>query len=112
MAHARQSGIAGGGCSGQVVDDCGHAGPPGRLVTSDHPIGRRLARAWLSMGSGGMLLFLSYGVFMLDRGAVSSVVAWVAGLGGVLVARGGHVVSRTERSLRAVAALPPARVVR
>jgi hypothetical protein len=74
----------------------------------------RLARAWVSLGCGGIILFLAFGILVAHHDAWSSVAAWTAGLGGALVLRGVRVVSKTRRNLLAVAAqaaLPAARIV-
>ncbi|HET7501802.1 MAG TPA: hypothetical protein VFK02_12380 [Kofleriaceae bacterium] len=72
----------------------------------------RLARAWISLGTGGLTLFLASTVFAL--GGRYATFAWLASLGGTLLFRGLRVVSRPRRhliQLAARAALPAARVV-
>jgi hypothetical protein len=80
------------------------------LVAVHSPLANQLARAWIGLGGGGLLLFLSYGALACGSGA------WlgVAGLGAGLIMRGFRVVSATRTHLLTAAsqaALPPARVL-
>jgi hypothetical protein len=92
-----------------VLCDCGS--PFGQeLAIVPGPLGHRLVRAWLSLGCGGVILLVACAVALGQM-------TWFAplvGLGGLLVLRGGRVVSRTGVNIldaAAQAALPPARVV-
>jgi hypothetical protein len=75
-------------------------------------VSHRLARAWISLGTGGLTVFLASTVFALGGHYVTF--AWLASLGGTLLVRGFRVVSKPRRQLiqlAARAALPAARVV-
>jgi hypothetical protein len=78
------------------------------------PATDRLARAWLSLGCGGLILLLAYAL-ALGHFALSGAALWFAGLGATLMVRGGRVVSRTgvhRLETTSPTALPPARVIR
>lgn len=84
------------------------------LVAMTGPIAHRLARAWLSLGVGGLIMFLAY-TLALGHVAWSGATMWCVGLGGMLMMRGGRVVSRTAPHLLEAAnqaALPSARIIR
>jgi hypothetical protein len=84
------------------------------IATLHNVVAHRLARAWVSMGCGGLVLFLASSILAANHYAWSSVAAWTVGLGGTLVLRGLRVVSKTGRDLLLIAAraaLPPARIV-
>ena len=84
------------------------------LVEMPGSVAHRLARAWLSLGVGGLILFLAY-TLALGHVAWSGATMWCVGLGGVLMMRGGRVVSRTAPHLLEAAnqaALPSAKVIR
>jgi len=79
--------------------------------TLSSPIAHQLARAWLSIGVGGLTLFLAYTLALGHVGATM----WCASLGGLMMVRGGRVVSRTGAHLLEAANqadLPSARIVR
>src|SRR5688500_7165851 len=103
-----------GGTADAGAERCDCGSPVGReLMNLPGPLARRLARAWLSLGCGGLILFLTYAV-ALGHVTWSSVSLWLAVFGGWLMLRGGRVVSKEGVNLldaAARAALPPARVV-
>jgi hypothetical protein len=74
----------------------------------------RLVRAWLSLGTGGMLLFVSAMFLAGSPHHVPATALGVAGLGAALALRGSRVVKQTRRDLLVAAAnnaLPAARIV-
>ena len=74
-------------------------------------VAHRLARAWVSLGCGGLILFTASTILAAHY---SWVVASIASVGGALVVRGLRVVSKTRRNLLVIAqraALPAARIV-
>lgn len=84
------------------------------IATLHDAVAHRLARAWVSLGCGGLVLFLASSILAANHYAWSSVAAWTVGLGGALVIRGLRVASKTRRDLLLIAAraaLPAARVV-
>jgi hypothetical protein len=92
---------------------CGVA-PGEDIATLRGVVAHRLARAWISLGSGGLILFLACSALAANHHAWSTAAAWAAGLGGALIARGLRVVSKTRRNLLEIAAgaaLPAARVI-
>ncbi|HEU4729506.1 MAG TPA: hypothetical protein VFT22_16510 [Kofleriaceae bacterium] len=96
-------------------DPCDHGEigvAPGHELSLRTAVSRRLARAWISLGAGGMTVFLASTVFAL--GGHYGTFAWLASLGGALLFRGARVVSMPRRQLiqlTARAALPAARVI-
>ena len=96
------------------VERCDCRSSDGReLMNLPGPLAHRLARAWLSLGCGGLILFLTYAL-ALGHVTWSGVTLWLAVFGGWLMLRGGRVVSKEGVNLldaAAQAALPAARVV-
>jgi hypothetical protein len=96
------------------LDRCACGSPYGAELTAmTGPHAQQLTRAWLSLGLGGLSLFL-VSALTLGHMAWSSLATCIAGLGGLLVVRGARVVSKTGAHLLAagsLAALPPARVM-
>jgi len=88
--------------------------PGEELGSLRHVVAHRLARAWVSLGCGGLVLFVTTSVLAASHHLWSTVVGSLFGLGGVLVVRGLRVVSKSRRELLLIAAqtaLPPARIV-
>jgi len=96
------------------VERCACGSPFGQeLTVMQGPEGKQLTRAWLSLGIGGLSLFL-VSALTFGEMAWSSVATCITGLGCLLVIRGARVVSKTGANLLGSAvleALPAARVV-
>ena len=96
------------------VERCACGSPYGQeLTTVTGPPGEQLTRAWLSLGIGGLSLFL-VSALTFGEMAWSSAATCIAGAGLLLVIRGARVISKTGTSLLgtvALEALPAARVV-
>jgi hypothetical protein len=88
------------------------ADPPALALQRD--VARRLVRAWLSLGTGGLLLFISAIFLAGNLHPLPTTAIGVAAIGAALALRGSRVVKQTERDLLVAAAnhaLPPARIV-
>jgi hypothetical protein len=88
--------------------------PGEEIATLRGVVAHRLARAWVSLGCGGIILFMASSILAANHDLWSTIVAWIGGLGAALVIRGARVVSKTRRNLlelAAQAALPAARIV-
>lgn len=96
------------------VERCACGSPYGQELTpvTGSP-GEQLTRAWLSLGVGGLSLFV-VSALTLGNMAWSTVATCIASIGALLVIRGARVVAKTGVLLigtPALAALPAARVV-
>jgi len=96
------------------VERCACGSPYGQeLTTVTGPPGEQLTRAWLSLGIGGLSLFV-VSALTLGNMAWSTAATCIATFGTLLVVRGARVVAKTGVLLVgtvALAALPAARVV-